>query len=241
MRGILLTGLVALAIGVACAVCYAQMAAPTDQTRTVQPTQPDRLKPELVRRWEKMTPEQRQQMRERMKQWRAMTPEQQEKVRKNMERFHQLTPEQREKLMEARRKWDKVPPDMRRRMRQQFDRWHEMPLEARQRVMQHMTMAKDLLKSDFEKLKETPEGNRDAVHKVIHQKLRALMGLRGEQFNEFRKLSPADQATKLKELMKNLPPEGHQGHEGREMHGGPRRGLEGPAPETTNPKSTPAN
>jgi hypothetical protein len=221
MRAIvrILTGVAGLLA--ACALCVAQ--APTSEAQATAPAQAveapkGELKPELVSRWKNMPPEERARMRERFHRWRDMTPEERQKVQANLERFRKLTPEQREKLIEARKKWDKVSPEMRQKMHHQFERFKELPPEVRQKVMQHMTFAREQLKGEFEALKGLPEAQREVQMKDMRRKFRALMQLKGEELEAFKKMTREEQGAKLKELMDKLPAEQGAGHEQREQH-----------------------
>lgn len=63
-------------------------------------------------RWRKMTPEQREQARERYEHFKQLSPEEQARIRERYEHFHQLSPEQRNELREQ---WDKMSPEERRK------------------------------------------------------------------------------------------------------------------------------
>ena len=233
MRGLL--GMVTAAALVACgAACWAQA---TEGSKATQPTptaetKKGEVKAEALQRWKNMTVAERERMRERMRRWQAMTPEERQKILANMERFRKLTPEQRERLVKARERWEQVAPEVRQRMHQRFERFKELSPEVRQRMLEHMTFMKEYLKSDFEAMKQAPEEQRDALRKAVHQKMRALMQLRGEAFDAFRKATPEEQAAKMKELMDKLPAEEHQGHEPFEGH---HRGMENPKGEGAKP------
>jgi len=216
---------------VACGISAGQAPAAAEEMKA------PRVRPELLERWEKMTPEEREKMRERMDKWRAMTPEERERVLKNMERFRKMSPEQRTRLIETRRKWDRVPPEARRKMRRQFDQFRELPPEKRAEIMQQMAAVRKLLKGDFEAMKQAPEEGRETLAREVHRKVRALMMMKKEDLEAFQKLSAEEQAAKLKEVVEQLPAEEMPEHGPHKPH---RRGEEGrPGPPGEEIRPTP--
>ena len=232
----ILTALATAAMGLM-AVWPAFGAQAEEETKAGATVQAGAVKPEMLQRWQNMTPEQREKIRERMQRWRAMTPEERQRILQNMERFRKLTPEQRERLIQARQRWEQVPPEVRQRMHRQFERFKELPPEVRERIMQRMAVTRELLKGDFEAFKAAPEDQREALRKQIHLKMRALKELKGEQLDELRKMTPEEQAAKLKELIEKLPPEIHTGHGTFGPHHHPG---ENGKPEETKPEAAPA-
>ena len=86
------------------------------------------------RKWEQLTPEQR----ERYRRWKQLSPEQRARLRKRYKRFRRLPPEQRERI---RRNWDhfrNLSPAERRRIREQYESWRRLSPEQKQRAREHM-------------------------------------------------------------------------------------------------------
>lgn len=67
-------------------------------------------KREGEQRWKKMTPEQREQARERYEHFKQLPVDEQERIRERYEHFNQLPPEQRKALREQ---WNKMSPEER--------------------------------------------------------------------------------------------------------------------------------
>lgn len=67
-------------------------------------------KREGEQRWRKMTPEQREQARERYEHFKQLPADEQARIRERYEHFNQLPPEQRKALREQ---WNKMSPEER--------------------------------------------------------------------------------------------------------------------------------
>lgn len=79
-------------------------------------------KREGEQRWKKMTPEQREQARERYEHFKQLPAEEQERIRERYEHFNQLPPEQRKALREQ---WDKMSPEERKAFNKKQRKHHE--------------------------------------------------------------------------------------------------------------------
>ena len=73
-----------------------------------------------AQQWGTMTPEERQEAKQRFKQWRSLPPEQQQQLRERYQQFRQLPPEQRESVRNARRWFRSLPPEQRKELRENF-------------------------------------------------------------------------------------------------------------------------
>ncbi len=87
---------------------------------------------------------------DKLERWRRMSPEERERIREKYHRWKELTPERRERILERRRKWRELPEGERSYLRQRreiyrsarpeekqvikgfFRRWRELPPERRQ-------------------------------------------------------------------------------------------------------------
>ena len=69
-----------------------------------------------------MTPEERQEAKQRFKQWRSLPPEQQQQLRERYQQFRQLPPEQRESVRMPGGGSDHFLPEQRKELREKFQR-----------------------------------------------------------------------------------------------------------------------
>ena len=66
-------------------------------------------------RWKKLSPKQREKVRERYEKFEKLPPKEQARVRKNRERWQKLPPEKRDQLRE---RWRELTPEQRKELRQ---------------------------------------------------------------------------------------------------------------------------
>jgi len=66
-----------------------------------------------------MSPEQRQELRQRFQQFKSLPPQQQQHVREQFQRFKQMPPQKRQEL---RNRWRQMTPEQRRRVVQHVQR-----------------------------------------------------------------------------------------------------------------------
>ncbi len=81
----------------------------------------------LKERWQKMSPEQRDQLRHRFNNFKQLPPERQERIRNRLKQFQKLPPEDQERLRHRWQRWQKMPPHEKQRMRKRFERFQQLP------------------------------------------------------------------------------------------------------------------
>lgn len=79
-------------------------------------------------RWKKLSPKQREKVRERYEKLEKLPPEEQARVRKNLERWQKLSPDQRKAARKSYKRWRELPPEKRDELR---ERWRELTPEQR--------------------------------------------------------------------------------------------------------------
>ncbi len=82
-------------------------------------------------RWDRLSPEQKERLRERWRAYQALPPERREELQEKLRRFRALPPERRE---EIRRNWEsfqKLPRRDREEIRERFRRYRELSPERR--------------------------------------------------------------------------------------------------------------
>ncbi len=79
-------------------------------------------------RWQKLSPEQREKLRERHREFENLPAEEQKRVRKNFERWQKLSPEKKEATRERYKRWRELPPERREQLR---ERWRKLSPEEK--------------------------------------------------------------------------------------------------------------
>ena len=79
--------------------------------------------------WEKMSPEERQQVRNARQKFQQMTPEQRRELR---DQWQNMSPEERQQVRNARQKFQQMTPEQRRELR---DQWQNMSPEERREAI----------------------------------------------------------------------------------------------------------
>jgi len=116
-------------------------------------TQPGQLTPEKIERWRRMSPEERERIRERYRRWKALPPERRERLLERSRRWRELPEGERRFLVERREmyrtawpeqkrviekffvRWRQLPPDRRLALKRQFAEWRGLPAAERDEQM----------------------------------------------------------------------------------------------------------
>ncbi|MGH9722609.1 MAG: DUF3106 domain-containing protein [Bryobacteraceae bacterium] len=97
-------------------------------------------RPNIIDRWENMSPEQRERALAKL------PPERRKRIEANLERFHNLTPEQRSQLSESYAMFNSLPPARQEQARRVFGRFKSLPDGRR-----------PLVRREFETLRQMDE------------------------------------------------------------------------------------
>lgn len=92
---------------------------------------PGQLTPDKIERWRRMSPEERERIRERYRQWKALPPERRERLLERRERWRELPEAQRRYLAERGEMYRNAWPEQRRAIDKFFVRWRQIPPERR--------------------------------------------------------------------------------------------------------------
>ena len=85
-------------------------------------------------RYENISPEEKEQFRQKYRQWESLPPERREDLRRRMERWKELPQEDQELLRKRYEQWQQLPPQERQRIREKLDRWNDLPPEEQEGV-----------------------------------------------------------------------------------------------------------
>ncbi|MBI3617146.1 MAG: DUF3106 domain-containing protein [Candidatus Omnitrophica bacterium] len=153
----------------ACGIGYAgedeMQSAGEDQTRPAQtPTEGQesvagrgKVSPEALRRWQQLSPEQKQKLRGRLEQWKNLDPERKAEIKQRFQQYQQLSPELKEKV---RRNWKKIknlPPERRREMAAKYKQWKQLPPDEKRQIRERFHRLKELSPEQRQQLKERRE------------------------------------------------------------------------------------
>lgn len=127
-----------------------------------QAARPGEITPDKVERWRRMTPEERERIRERYHRWKELPPEQRERILERKRRWRELPESERNFLRERReiyrnawpeeqkvikrffQRWRELPPEHRQSMRRKFAQWRGMPASEREEQMMNWSFYRQL-------------------------------------------------------------------------------------------------
>lgn len=78
------------------------------------------------KKWEELTPEEKEQMRKKYKEWQSLSPEEKAKIRRHMKRLKNMSPREREAYEQLYEKWRHLPTDERRQLKKELDNWENL-------------------------------------------------------------------------------------------------------------------
>jgi hypothetical protein len=116
-------------------------------------------------RWEHMTDEEKQRVRERFERWKALPQERKDSVRRNFDEWRRMTQEEKATARKNFERWQTLSPEERERLRERWRRWRELPPEKREALREQFRHLSPEEKQTLrEKLREGRR-NRDDRHK----------------------------------------------------------------------------
>ena len=85
-----------------------------------------------LQRWQRMSPEQRDELRNRYEKWQTLPPQERKKLQENLDTWRRLPPEERGAIRKNYERWQQLSPERQQRLRQRWDRWQTLPPEKKQ-------------------------------------------------------------------------------------------------------------
>jgi gas vesicle protein len=89
---------------------------------------------ETLEKWKSMTPQQRENFREKYRKFKTLNPEQKEKLIRNSKRFANLTPMERFKVISNHKRFEQMTPEQRERIRERYQKFKNLSPEQRQKI-----------------------------------------------------------------------------------------------------------
>jgi hypothetical protein len=77
---------------------------------TPQGDQPGRTEQEALERWQKLTPEEKQELRERFQRWKSLSPEDKADLQKRYNNWRRLSPDEKATVRKNYERWQHLPP-----------------------------------------------------------------------------------------------------------------------------------
>ena len=127
---------------------------------TPQGDQPARTEQEALERWQKLTPEEKQELRERYQRWKSLSPEDKADLQKRYNNWRRLSPDEKATVRKNYERWQRLSPDQREQLQQRWQQWRELPPERRQ-----------ALKERFERFRDLPPEKRRALQRRVSGKI----------------------------------------------------------------------
>ncbi|MCR4336847.1 MAG: DUF3106 domain-containing protein [Candidatus Omnitrophica bacterium] len=104
-----------------------------------------------VERWNSLSSEEKEQLRQRYRQLQGMEPARKKKILEKYGKFKNLDPQKRQQLKDRWQQFKNLPPERRQALREKFQKWNNLPPEKKER-----------LKALHQKIYQMPEGRRAA-------------------------------------------------------------------------------
>ena len=116
-----------------------------------------KVSPEALRRWQQLSPEQKQKLRGRLEQWKSLDPERKAEIKQRFQQYKQLSPGSKEKV---RRNWKKIknlPPERRREIVEKYKEWKQLPPDEKRQIRERFHRLKELSPEQKQQLRERRE------------------------------------------------------------------------------------
>ncbi len=98
----------------------------------------EQMRREMRARWQKLTPEEKQQIKDFRQHAKEMTPEQRRAEAAKLPFFRDMTPEQKQMMKQRMERFQKMTPEQREKLRQNFEKWKKMSPEEREQFRQRL-------------------------------------------------------------------------------------------------------
>ena len=90
--------------------------------------------PERTKQWQKLTPEERERLRQRWHEFQKLPPERQQELRERVNEFRKLPPEERVRVRKNFERWQQLSPEEKQRIREKYQRFQQLPPEEKQKL-----------------------------------------------------------------------------------------------------------
>ncbi|NIQ98150.1 MAG: DUF3106 domain-containing protein [Desulfuromonadales bacterium] len=134
---LLLLGLVGVAMDHPAMAAENESAASTSMESTVAANRSADMQ-DAIEKWNRLTPDEQQVLRERYRSFQALSAEEKEQLRRRLQRFREMTPEEQAEVKRAFARWQRLSTAEKQRMRDLFERFQALPEEQRREIRREM-------------------------------------------------------------------------------------------------------
>ena len=120
----------------------AEERAVSDRQSEVQVEGP--LNTQAIERWQQLSPEQQQALRDRYQQYQALPAEQQQQLQQNLQRFKAMDRSQQQQIQERYMRWQALSPERREQLRQTYQDFSKLTPEQQQQLREDMSQLQDM-------------------------------------------------------------------------------------------------
>lgn len=106
--------------------------------------QPGQVTPDKIERWRRMSPDERERIRERYRRWKVLPPERRDRLMERTRRWRELPEGDRRFLRQRREMYRNAWPEEKRVIEQFFVRWRQLPPERRRALRRHIAEWREL-------------------------------------------------------------------------------------------------
>jgi hypothetical protein len=90
--------------------------------------------PDARQRWQRLTPEQKQGLREKLHRWKNLDPDRRDRIKERFKKFQHLPPHSKEKIYQNWKKIKRLPPSQRREIMAKYKKWQRLPAEKKRLI-----------------------------------------------------------------------------------------------------------
>src|ERR1051325_5515543 len=156
---------------------------------------------ERLERWQRMSPEQKQELRERFERWKNMPPAERSELQRKFDEWRRLSPEEKATARQNFERWQKLPPEQRQRLQERWRDWRNLPPERREELRRRLQAFRELPPEKRQELRQKLMERRERLPPEEKQQMREKMRER------FQSLSP-DEKREVRQKLKELKEHG---------------------------------
>ena len=160
--------------------------------------------PDNRQRWEHLSPEERQRLRQSYERWQDLSDSQRQELSDRYRQLEALAPPEREALRDRFEAWRQLSPEERARMQRRLEYWRRLPPEKKEQVLRALWVLKHLLPEEFESFKHARGAERERLRQALARRLAALLKHPMEELHRLGEL-PAEARRKAVEGILTQP------------------------------------
>lgn len=176
---------------------------PAPPTPVAQPAPPDNRQ-----RWERLSPEERQGLRQRYERWQDLSESQRQELSDRYRQLEALAPAERAALRDRFEAWRQLSPEERARMQRRLEHWRRLSPAEKEPVVRALWVLKHLLPEEFESFKHASGAEREKLRQTLARRLAALLSHPMAELRRLGELPPEARRKAVESLLAEPPKEG---------------------------------